>query len=73
MQHGCRLVADHHVGDEILVADVAHLQRPPFHRFPMTGRKIVECDGRQAGSMERLAHMAADIAGAAGDQNGRLL
>jgi len=51
------------------VGDISRDQRTPFHRPAVAGAEIVEHDRRVAGSGQRLAGMAADITGAAGDQN----
>ena len=73
VEDGRRLVPGHRLRDEIRVAHVADLQRPPLNRLPMAGREVVQRDWGKAGSMQGLAHVAADIAGAAGHQDGRLL
>ena len=55
---------------EILVADIADDQRRlRRHRPAEAGRQIVEDDDALAGVDEFENHMAADIAGAAGDQD----
>ncbi len=71
MQHGGGAMAPQDGFDAAAVADVALFERPPFHRPAVTGRQVVVDDRQEARPGERLADMAADIAGAAGDQDGR--
>ena len=52
-----------------LVADIGDDQRSPSNRPSVTTGKIVEGNRQVAGFMQREADMAADIAGAAGDQD----
>jgi len=53
-----------------LIEQVAFLQRPPFDCIAVTGGQVVKRDGLVPGSRQRLAHMRADISGAAADKNG---
>jgi hypothetical protein len=53
----------------VAVADVAFDQRAEARETPVAGGKIVEDDGLEAGLGQCLAAMAADIAGAPGDEN----
>jgi hypothetical protein len=70
VQDGGHPVALHHAGNQVLVAHVADLQRPPFDRLAVAGRQIVERDRHEVRPVQRLADVAADIAGAAGHQHG---
>ena len=58
-------------GDQRLVADVADDRAwRPAHRPVEAGGQVVEHDHALAGVDQRVHHVAADIAGAAGDQDG---
>ena len=70
MDHGARTMAAEHVGETRRVADIAALERPPAHGPLMAFLQCVEADGLMARLGQRLADVAADIARAAGDQDG---
>ena len=58
------------LGDQRLVAGIADDQRHALGDRPVeAGGQVVEHDDRLAGLDQRMDHVAADIAGAAGDQN----
>jgi len=52
------------------IENVTLYERAPAHELGMALRKVVECDRQETRGGERLAGMAADEAGAAGDENG---
>ena len=56
-----------HGGD---VGDVAFDQLAELHRVAMPGDQVVEDDDAVAGPVQRLGRVAADVAGAAGDEDG---
>src|SRR5579871_496745 len=56
--------------DQIDIGDVAFDQRSTLHRVGMAGAEIVQGHRAIAGRGQRLAGVGADIAGAAGDQDG---
>ena len=57
-------------GSQRLVAGLAHHQRNAFRHCPVeAGREIVEYHDGFAGIEQRVNHVAADIAGATGDQD----
>ena len=59
-----------HALDEVLVAGVADEQRHAFgQQGGKSGRQIVDHDHAFAGFRQRVNHVAADIAGAAGDKH----
>ena len=43
---------------------------PNFDRLAMTGDQVVEDDDAIAGPLQRLGRVAADVAGATGDEDG---
>ncbi len=56
--------------DQRLIAGLADDERHAFgHRPVEAGREVVEHDHALAGIDQRVHHVAADIAGAAGDQD----
>ena len=69
VDHRPRPVAREHLVEPRLVADVAALQRPPLHRPVVAFLQRVVADRPVASLGQRLADVAADIAGAAGDQD----
>ena len=69
MQHRRDAMAPHRGGERAMVADVAFDQRPPFDEVAMPGRQIVERHRHQSGRAQRLAGLAADIAGTADNEN----
>ncbi len=70
MDDGVDAMASTAAGDQRLVADVALDEtRPVRHRPAEPGRQIVEHHDLLAGVEQLEHHVAADIAGAAGDQN----
>ncbi len=70
MDDGVDPVLRDRLRDQRLIADIAddkwHARR---HRPVEAGREIVEHDHTLAGVEQRVDHVAADIAGAAGDQD----
>ena len=65
-----RVLADE-LGDQRLVADIADDKRHRLRqRRAKSGGQIVEHDDALAGIRQRVHHMTADIAAAAGDQDG---
>ena len=70
VDHRPRPVAREHLVEARLVADVAALQRPPLHRPVVALLQRVVADRLVAGFGQRLADVAADIASAAGDEDG---
>src|SRR5439155_4629910 len=58
------------VADRRAIGDVTRDERSVLHRFAMTGDEVVEDDDRVAGAVQRLRRMAADVAGAAGHEDG---
>ena len=65
-----RLVAGKDLVEARGIADVAALERAPAHRPLVSLLQRVVADRRQARIGQRLADVTADIAGAAGDQDG---
>ena len=60
-------------GGQLLVAGIADEQRHRLRqRGTETGGQVIQHDNRLAGIHQRENHVAADITGAAGDQNGHL-
>ena len=57
--------------ERVAVAHVAFDEVAPADRAGMAHVQIVEGDGLETGLRQRLAAMASDIAGAAGNQNSR--
>ena len=55
---------------ERTIGEISDHQLAPFHRFGVATRKVVIGDRCKARFAQGLAGMAADISGAAGDQNG---
>src|SRR5690349_2132777 len=69
MYDGARTVLGEDLVEPCAVADVATLQRTPAHRPLVAFLQRVVADRGEALLGERLADVAADIAGAAGDEN----
>ena len=68
--HHCRgAVPLQHCVDARDVGNIALLQRPPFHRPAIAAREVVVDDRLKALRGKRLANMATDVAGAAGDED----
>jgi hypothetical protein len=65
---GVDVVLGQDAGDEFLVAGVADYQFAVGHGFAETGGEVVEGDDALAGLAELAHHVAADVAGAAGDE-----
>ncbi len=63
------LVPAHGLGEERAVGEVAHDERPPAHGCAVAAAEIVVADGLIAGAGQRLGGVAADIAGAAGNED----
>jgi len=68
MQHRFNVVLAQDATDQIHVTGVADDQRAVEYRFPKAGRQIVEDNDVLAAFTELAHHMAADVAGAAGDK-----
>ena len=58
------------VADRRAIGDVTRDERSVLHRLAMTGDEVVEDDDGVAGAVQRLRRMAADVAGAAGHEDG---
>ena len=70
MDHGVDRAVPDDLAHQRLVGDLALHQRGLLaHERAVAGRKIVEDHDRLAAVEQRVGHVAADIAGAAGDQN----
>ncbi len=69
VDHGLRPVAREHLVEPRLVADVALLERRPLHGPLVAFLERVVTDGFVASLGQRLADVAADIAGAAGNRD----
>ena len=71
MQDGADAVLGHERVEETRVAHVAHDRRHSGGDRPIeAGRQIVQHDHPLAGIDELVRHLASDIAGAAGDEDG---
>ena len=66
---GIDLVLSQHAVHQLAVADVADDQRRIAHRLAKAGVEIVEHHHALAARLQLQQHMAADVAGAAGDQD----
>ena len=74
MDDGIDVVLGDDRADQFLVADIADKQqRVGRQRGTEAGRQVVQHDHWLAGVGQRVNHVAADIPGAAGDQNGHLI
>ena len=71
MHHGDGLIAIENLAQAGSVGNLALFERPPLHRPAIAAGEIVVGYRLVAASRERLADVAADIAGAAGDKNAR--
>ena len=69
MHHGEAFVASEGGGESRRVGDVALHELAVLYGLPMAGQQIVEDNDAVAGTVQRFCRMAADVAGAAGDQN----
>ena len=69
MHHRPWPVGGEGTGEVVLVAQVAAFERSPFHRPFVAALEVVERHREIAGAGERLAGVAADKSGAAGDEN----
>ena len=69
MDHRGRAMAAEHVVETHCIADVAALERSPTHGPVVAFLQRIEADRLVARFGQRLADVAADIAGAAGDQD----
>ncbi len=69
MHHGVRPVAADHVAQARRIRDVALLEGAPADRVRPAALEAVVGDGQVAGPGQRLAGMAADVAGAAGNED----
>ena len=70
VHHREDVMAPDGVGDGPRIRDVALDQLAPLHRAAMPGRQVVEYDDAIARARQRLRRVAADVAGAAGDEDG---
>ena len=71
MDDALDLVLADHALDEILVAGIADEQRHPLRQEGgKAGGQVVDHDDALAGFHQRQNHVAADIAGASGDEHG---
>ena len=70
VQDGIDLVLREHARDERGIAGVALDERAVQHGAAKTGRKVVERDQLFAALAELARDVAADVAGAAGDEDG---
>src|SRR5262245_51140552 len=71
MDHRARAVLGEDLVESPTIANVAPLQRSPLHGPGVAFLQRVETDRPQPGLRQGLADMAADIARAAGHQDGR--
>ena len=69
MHHGVDACAAEDGVEHIPVADVAHHQFAAEHRLAPAGGEVVDDRDRVPGRAELLDHVAADVAGAAGDED----
>jgi hypothetical protein len=69
VQDGGRTVELQHRIEPAAIADVAQLERAPFDGLPVTATDVVISDGNELRGGQRLAAVAAHIAGAARDQH----
>ena len=70
MHHGGRAGLADRAAHGIHVADVAFDQRRAERRVAVPRREVVVDDDAVAGAPQRLGGVAADVAGAAGDEDG---
>ena len=69
MQDGADVMLDQGPTHQFGVPNIPLNQRTPAHKGPAAGRQIVQDDGTISGDSQGLAHMGADIARAARDQD----
>jgi hypothetical protein len=70
VHHRIHFVPADRLAQQRHIADVAHDEWRTERRLAVPRRQIVEDDDPAAGSGDKLGGVAADVAGAAGDQNG---
>lgn len=68
VQHAFRLHVGKHAAQEGGVADIPFIQLPPAHGFLVPGRQVVDHGDVVAMFGKELAHVRADVAGTATDQ-----
>jgi hypothetical protein len=69
VRHGPRPMGREGALEVALLAQIAPAPAAPFDRPLMAAFEVVERDGEVAGTRQRLAGVAADKAGPAGDEN----
>jgi hypothetical protein len=67
MHDSLDLLGSQHPGYQVLVSDVSPHQRSPANRPLVPRAEVINHDWEVARAGERLAGMASDISGAAGD------
>ena len=70
MQDGRHFVPPQRLSYGRHISDLAFDEVPVANRGAMARNQVVENDDPVAGPMERLGGMAADVAGASGDEDG---